>query len=435
MDYGRYFKLDPDASDIAAGIAIFRYCPDGETNSPVYAAFTSLGVEFNAVGPTTNSRVMHLPLDENLDEGTLESVLAEDFRQKVIIPEMRECATTKAADVDRRGYFAAYFNLGKGIKDPTHPWKLWTADKASLSLAKLVLDFLFDLRETRVFEMSPHYMEVNEKLRENFFFRALAAKAKYLYQRGVYAVGVKEAATHVGDGAKQHRADRRRFYSELFFEAEKEWTECIRDPRSSKTFHGSGGWFETCENEMKRVYKHWPRLWLDDAKMVKKKENDKLSSRWLAQRYDVGFAWRIWPFHPSFFGLHLLLPRVAANIAAGWFTLALMQDMKVIKSFEASHSGRVWFVFVMVVMMLGCSYIFIRRAVPFTKFMSVARRAAQLTVATLLISTVIGWGLWLMISRVEKDMSGHFVFFCVAAAFFATFINLFVQDKNPSEFA
>ncbi|XBD74436.1 hypothetical protein ABFY27_16835 [Akkermansia massiliensis] len=62
MDYGRYFKLDSEASDLAAGIAVFRYRADGETDSPIYAALTHLGIEFNIVGTAINSQLLHLPL-------------------------------------------------------------------------------------------------------------------------------------------------------------------------------------------------------------------------------------------------------------------------------------------------------------------------------------------------------------------------------------
>lgn len=428
MDYGRYFKLDGDASDIEACIAVFRYRADGETDSPIYAALTDLGIEFNIVGTTTNSRLLHLPLDDNLAEGNLDTILAKNFYRKVPISEPDGNALSQTEEAGQRGYFPVFFNSGRGVRKSSHPWNLWRTDKTSIPLAKLVLDFLFDLRETRVFQMSPHYMEVIEKLRDNFFFRALAAKASYLYQRTAFSIAVKKGASHFGSDGKQRERDWRRFYGELFFEAEKEWTECIRDPRSAKTFHNSGGWFQTSEIEMKRVYTFWPRLNLDAAKTLEKKENDKLSSRWFVSRYEIGFVWRVWPFHWSFLGWHLFLPRVFVNIAAGWFTFVLMQNA-VKRQWETSGYNRL--MLAMLIMIMICCYVFIRREAPFLNFLSIARRSIQLTIAALIMSATIGYGI--LSSMDNKPSWNNFVFFLVAVTYFGIFIKLFLNEKNPSE--
>lgn len=428
MDYGRYFKLDGDASDITAGIAVFRYRADGETDCPIYVALTKLGIEFNIVGTAINSQLLYLPLDDNLAERGLSTILARNFRRKVPVSELEGNALFRTGDADRRGYFSVFFNFGKGIRESSHPWNLWSSDKTSVSPSKLILDFLFDLRETRVFQMSPHYMEIIGKLRENFFFRALSAKAGYLYQRMAYSIAIKKGAEHFGNDWKQYGRDWKRFYGELLCEAEKEWTECIRDPRSAKIFHDSGGWFQTSEKEMKHVYSFWPPLKLDAAKTAAKKENDKLSSRWFVNRYEVGFVWRVWPFHRSFLGWHLFLPRVFVSIAAGWFTFVLMQNSSGPKWTPGGHDGLVG---VMLVMILCCCYVFIRRMAQFLDFLSVARRSIQLTIAVLIISAIIGNGIWFAID--DPANKNNFVFFLVAAAYFGIFIQIFLNEKNPSE--
>lgn len=429
MDYGRYFKLDSEASDLAAGIAVFRYRADGETDSPIYAALTHLGIEFNIVGTAINSQLLHLPLDDNLSEGDIGMILARNFNRKVPIPELEGYTLFQTSDADWRGYFSVFFNSGKGIRDSIHPWNLWSNDKTSISLAKLILDFLFDLRETRVFQMSPHYMEIIRKLRENFFFRALAAKAGYLYQRMAYSAAIRKGAEHFGRSWKQRGKDWKRFYGELFFKAEEEWTACIRDPRSSETFHGSGGWFQSSEKEMKHVYSFWPRLNLDATKMAAKKGNDKLSSRWFISRYEVGFVWRVWPFHQSFLGWHLFLPRVFVNIAAGWFTFVLMQNFSGPKLTPGGHAGLIC---AMLIMVLCCCYIFIRRMSPLLDCLSVARRSLQLTIAALIISAIIGYGMLFALNDPTINQN-NFAFFLVAASYFGIFIQLFVNEKNPSD--
>jgi len=441
MDYGRYFRLDADASDTEAGITVFRYRPDGRTDSPVYAAFTDHGVEFYAVGQVTNGQVLRIPLDENF-EGDIGAILSKSFRLTLRISEMREYVASPMETGDPGGYFAAFFNSGKGIKpsDTTHPWNLWKTDKTSLPLAKLALDFLYDLRETRVFEMSPRYVEMTEKLRENFFFRALAAKSGYYYYRTQRIIATKaNARKHPGGDARARRIAGRRFYDGLFFDAEKEWTDCIRNPNSDATFHNSGGWFDTSERELRRVYRPWVCLRLDAVKTQLKNDNDKLSSRWLTGRYAVSYVWSVWPFHWSFFGTHLFLPRVVLNIFFAWFTFVIANGMTHFsKTFERGtvHS---WLVVAMLVMMFGCSYVFIRRMAPLVRSRNIFTRSVQLTAATLLISLLIGGGMWLVISMItvpSLDRSvilDYFSFLWIASAYMGTVIQLFLNDKNPSE--
>jgi hypothetical protein len=52
-------------------------------------------------------------------------------------------------------------------------------------IRKLILDFMFDLEQTKVFQISPHYEHISVKLKENYLFSALAAKANFYYWKEI----------------------------------------------------------------------------------------------------------------------------------------------------------------------------------------------------------------------------------------------------------
>ena len=430
MDYGRYFKLDMDASDIGRGIAVFRYRPDGETDSPVYMNVTDHDVEFHVVSAKTNNKELYIPLEGNLDRN-IDETLADAFTRAILIPDMPPSAKALAAEADQRGYFAPFFRFGKRVGGAPHPWtrwKRWTADKDDLfPLAKLVLDFLFDLRETRVFQMSPDYWRMHNRLYANFCFHALDAKASYLYQRQLHAAASR---TLRGRGRKQ-RQDARHFYGELLFKAEKEWTGCIRDPRSDKAFADTKGWFDDSEREMIRVYR--PRAAaarLNQALAKEKRENDKRVSQWLLARYSGLTAWGIFLSGQwSFFGIHLFWPRLAFAIGTAWLTSYYVGD--------AVHSARPHVGYsiaalfrLLLLMIFIASVITIQRVAPLAK--GVLWRALKLTCLAVLIALIVGK---LFAGGIERGKltPDDINFLWIWSAFTGLVVNLFMKGLNPSE--
>lgn len=429
MDYGRYFRLDADASIIDHGLAVFRYRPDGEKDSSLYVTITATTINFDVVSTKGNSRVLTIPLKQNL-EGSLAATLAENFKHVVSFPEMITYSSSVPSDDDNRDFFAAFFDFGKGTKSTSPPWiYLKNNEKYDLPLAKLVLDFLFDLQETDVFRMSSHYEELIENLYNNFFFRSLAAKAAYLYHRGQYQIVTRNDQLEKRVGSA--RRERREFYGGLLFAAEKKWTECIRDPRSDKIFHNSGGWFGDSETEMKRVYWKWLPIRLDKEHQEAREENNENVSHWLVQRYASLSAWSLCFRHRSFFGPHMLLPRLVAAITAAWFTFALLvgNDMKLPEFIEKKESIRPA-VLMMISLILLTSCIFIGKFAPFIGKTAIFLRALRLTVVSILISAMIA--LMLHFTLGAPSTWREFEFFCVAATYTGVIFQLFFSDKNPS---
>jgi len=106
----------------------------------------------------------------------------------------------------------------------------------------LILDFLFDLEQTKVFQTSPHYEHISIKLKENFFFNALANKAKYYYYR------------KIEPSIEPSQENKNFFLENYFLLAEEQWIKSIMDPRSDHNFTLEKGWFDNPEEEMVKVY-------------------------------------------------------------------------------------------------------------------------------------------------------------------------------------
>ncbi|MDR2026659.1 MAG: hypothetical protein LBQ01_03755, partial [Prevotellaceae bacterium] len=175
-------------------------------------------------------------------------------------------------------------------------------------IRKLILDFLFDLEHTSVFQNSPYYEHISVKLKENFFFNALANKAMYYYYREIakeytdekifefkeyrslpanetwtscykYKEDNKKITKEYSDekifeeyrslpanetwtSCYKYKEDNRKednrkedrklfFLKEYFLPAEEQWIKSITSPKAGEAFTDkSEGWFEIPEKEM-----------------------------------------------------------------------------------------------------------------------------------------------------------------------------------------
>ena len=422
MYYGRYFRLDTEVSHIERGVAIYRYVPD-ET---ICLMFTSNRIAFLLVTDLDaqqvetsweNDLILLLFLDERLT-ATLNGLMAYGFR-----PANEEHETHDATALS---YFSAFqFAMQRhGLKNLFHPRGSPAMPTENQRKVELFLHFLHDLmEETLIFQMSPLYELFMDRFNANFFARCLAAKARYCYQRAFYLAILKESnGTPRGNVVC---AERLRFYGEQYYKAEEAWTDCIRDPRSDKTFHESNGWFEPCDDEMKHVYAPWVPVMLDRSLQSQKDENDKTSSRWFVKRYLWRFPITTAIVHSSFRGLHLLMPRLLFAIAAAWFTLLFIEGTSAWSDYlKKPHS---YYCALMCAGIVAASAMAIRRVLPFAQ--NVFWRALNLSLLVLIFSSVIGR--FFMIKRELFDM--EFFYFWGTSAVLGMVIQIFVNGENPSD--
>jgi hypothetical protein len=121
---------------------------------------------------------------------------------------------------------------------------------------KLLLDFIYDLEHTHVFENSPYYEEAEVRLRENFMFNAIAAKAAYYWNRHNWIKKLYEeqrekdtSGEHTGNDEKGGKA----IYAENLAATEKQWLDILRSEQSCEYCSYSSGWFQSVEKEYEDV--------------------------------------------------------------------------------------------------------------------------------------------------------------------------------------
>lgn len=172
-------------------------------------------------------------------------------------------------------------------------------------LRKLLLDFMFDLRHSDIFQLNPHYRQMLSGLMSDYYFASLMHKCEYYYQcELVYSYRGEEDKEK--DSKEKEDKEKRLIdlYCKDFFRAEDRWMRDILNPQSEREFD-SGSWFQPPEKEMRWLYleeesgsrnvdkliegmglrkgEHIEEV----GKMVARHDrNREAASRWFLQRYD-----------------------------------------------------------------------------------------------------------------------------------------------------
>lgn len=99
-------------------------------------------------------------------------------------------------------------------------------------LRKLLLDFMFDLKHSDVFQNSANYQKMYSGLMSDFYFSALIHKCEYYYYRGLVT-----GEMHEVDGLTD--IDKKKIltlYGDNLRKSEELWTQDIMNPASEKYF-------------------------------------------------------------------------------------------------------------------------------------------------------------------------------------------------------
>lgn len=127
-------------------------------------------------------------------------------------------------------------------------------------MRKLLLDFMFDLKHSEVFQTSAFFQQMYSGLMSDFYFSALMHKCEYYYYRRLTLDAIYELEGE-NKSEKEEQDTRkkliRKLYASQLFEAEKTWVEDITNPLAEQLFRPSDDDFETQETEpfCKRVKK------------------------------------------------------------------------------------------------------------------------------------------------------------------------------------
>lgn len=109
-------------------------------------------------------------------------------------------------------------------------------------LRKLLLDFMFDLKHSEVFQTAASYQEMYSGLMSDFYFSSLMHKCEYYYYRGLTldAISSVEKLGAIPEDDKKNRKKLiRELYATKLFEAEKAWVEDITNPLAEQFFKES----------------------------------------------------------------------------------------------------------------------------------------------------------------------------------------------------
>lgn len=319
MIYGHFFKLDRD-SILSNEQVIFRYLPvrcksdKGKDEYPYYPVYAVLGrytIDFFYHGKDYKNdrhvhiRLLHLPLSLNLSvKDNLTSILQND-----VYDGKYEISSEYETDL-KDDKIKTYWN-----------WEVFEIKenkKERIYFRKLLLDFIYDFEHTHVFGNSPYYEEAEVRLRENFLFNAIAAKAAYYWDRHNWTQSKnKESQNHPENEKNSKDAVSGIIYAENLATSEKQWLKILRSEPSCEYCSYSSGWFQSVEKEYKdaifpesknkhaeEVFSryHWRQTLKqgsnsrDQNQTIYEKDNLNItreSVRWFLRRYNFEDALRV----------------------------------------------------------------------------------------------------------------------------------------------
>lgn len=347
MNYGKWFTLDLEASDLRHGITVFNYrgfkfykkdAPkefekeeDGEHTTPeypIFLTFNSDGVHFcchyallspslkdedsnNGKLPIYHQDNMILSLECSGNTHT-----SRDFHHRIndafcaVYPRKYNPIEDGTGDVFFKQFKSQTLRdivdleAEKGVtysslevfrkQQIDEDWDV--TEYTHFVVRKLFLDFLYDFEHTDVFQNSPHYDTVYSRFHEDLLFDAIAKKAEYYYQ--------KKLCENVFCNTKDRFEDKNYLLANLenYVYAEHHWVECILNPQSDKLFYDSN-WIISTKKELDNVYTSVNscadllekiQMLYDDSKtkIIELKQIIKSSAEqahaWYIHKYDLG---------------------------------------------------------------------------------------------------------------------------------------------------
>ena len=108
-------------------------------------------------------------------------------------------------------------------------------------LRKLLLDFMFDLKHSDVFQNSAYYHAMHSGLMSDFYFSALMHKCEYYYYRELITEEILEIEKEDKQETKERKHEDslnrlRDLYAQELFKAEELWIKDIMSPSSEVPF-------------------------------------------------------------------------------------------------------------------------------------------------------------------------------------------------------
>ena len=328
MNNGSFFCLDHETSKIEEGIAIFNYVDlpdlsDGDNivKYPVRLSISPDRVKFyvhffdeNGTPRHMEEDILELPyLTKDIESlsSIIKNIYNTAFPQKDHLRNLIDSRYTKTDNSAYEKLRQSRINLDTysslyiwGLLDEQEYYQMKADSNADITrfLRKLLLDFMFDLMHSDVFESSKYYAQMREGLLSDFYFSSIVKKSEYYYYRRLIRRKCKDEdvlskiddlSKYVKELRKIERKRRRRIdriercplrklsnkrnavsrinnkyvekkaklvgehndyaaivqkltalYAENFDRAEKEWIEVIMNPLAEKHFSFTPEWYD-----------------------------------------------------------------------------------------------------------------------------------------------------------------------------------------------
>ena len=296
MNYGIFFSLNREHSDLTNRIVVFNYRgieiseweKIGSTRYPIYVYISPYFINFEVhVSNNENDRshthfsLFRIPLDKGMISGgdftdmlkrSYSALFNEDPDHKILQLLLKSYNSQK-------NKYKSYSTLQVFNKEQNE-------DKPFYLIRKIILDFLFDLdRSASVFDMSPNSVALLSKVCRNQLFNAIVKKARFYFSQEEYYIN-KQAVV-------------RKTILPQFIQNAKDWNNFIRTGDNEYLFHSSG-WCDDVESELVDMFRP-----VKDEKIdipIKNNENWKemwdLSINWLVKRFS--FRNTLTMFFPSY---------------------------------------------------------------------------------------------------------------------------------------
>lgn len=299
MNSGSFFSLDLETSKVVNGITVFNYIDVPDVNAgedelryPIRLSISSDCVSFLVHYFMNKNRtymphhieetILKLPFRADSSE-TLSSSLKHVYntcfpfsnylndlindRYQDNNPEYENIRKSQV-NLDSFSSLTIWGMLNKQ-EDGTGRIEINDQDnKITKFLRKLLLDFMFDLIHSDVFEASKYYSEMRKGLMNDFFFSSIVKKSEYYYNRRLVRNRCKSFLDTCGsntarngdiesvDQAKENVMNGNEFikkiYAKYLDESEIDWVNAIMTPLADKHFSFSPEWYEDKEKSKKK---------------------------------------------------------------------------------------------------------------------------------------------------------------------------------------
>ena len=127
-------------------------------------------------------------------------------------------------------------------------------------LRKLLLDFMFDMKHSDVFQNSSQFQKMFSGLMSNFYFSALMHKCEYYYYRKLTSQAIQEIGGNENKDVNDKKQAIKILYANELVKAEDQWVHDIMSPQAEKEFeHRYPGKYKTLREFVEiHTFEKWP---------------------------------------------------------------------------------------------------------------------------------------------------------------------------------